>query len=63
MASPRTDEHHSKLHQLKTHRDLAGTDSGAGAPAGRSTYREEYEPDFGPDRDEPVERIESGHEY
>jgi hypothetical protein len=33
------------------------------AAAGRTAYRDEFERDFGPDLDEPLDVTESGHEF
>jgi hypothetical protein len=35
----------------------------AAAVAGRTAYREEYQRDYGPDLDESLDGIESGHEF
>jgi hypothetical protein len=32
-------------------------------PAGRDAYREEFQPDYGPDQDEALDRTESGREF
>ena len=62
MTESRYDRHHTKVHQEKAYHGVASTKGGAGAVAGRTTYREEYERDYGPDRDEPSDNTESGQE-
>jgi hypothetical protein len=62
MTESRNSEHHTKMHQEKTYHGVASTKGGAGAvAAGRTAYREEYQRDYGPDLDEPLDRTESGH--
>jgi hypothetical protein len=64
MTEPRNSEHHTKVHQEKTYHGLASTKGGAWAvAAARTAYREEYQRDYGPDLDEPLDRTESGHEF
>ena len=61
MTEPRNSEHHTKVHQERTYHRIASTKGGAGAVAvGRTAYREEYQRDYGPDLDEPLDRTESG---
>jgi len=62
MTEPRNTEHHTKMHKEKTYHGVASTKGGAGAvAAGRTAYREEYQRDYGPDLDEPLDGTESGH--
>jgi hypothetical protein len=50
------------MHKEKTYHGVASTKGGAGAvAAGRTAYREEYQRDYGPDLDEPLDGTESGH--
>jgi hypothetical protein len=63
MTEPRYSEHHTKVHLEKAYHDVASTKGGARAAAGRSAYREEFQRDYGPDRDEPLDGTESGHEF
>jgi hypothetical protein len=62
MTASRNSEYHTKVHQEKPYHGVAGTKNGAGAAAGRTAYREEYQRDYGPDPDEPLDRTESGYE-
>jgi hypothetical protein len=59
----RYSEHHTRIHQEKAYHGVASTKGGTGAVAGRTAYREEYERDYGPDRDEPLDGTESGQEF
>ena len=61
MTASRNSEHHTKVHQEKTYHSVASTKNGAGAVAGRTAYREEYQRNYGPDLDEPLDRTESGY--
>jgi hypothetical protein len=63
MTEPRNGAHHTKVHQEETYHGLARAKGGAESPAGRTAYREEYQRDYGPDLDEPLDGIESGHEF
>jgi hypothetical protein len=63
MTESRYSEHRAKAHQEKAYYGVASTKGGAWAAAGRTAYREEYERDCGPDRDEPLDRTESGQEF
>jgi hypothetical protein len=64
MTEPSDSERHTKIHQEKTYHDIAITKDSAGPmAAGRTTYREEYQCNYGPDLDEPVDGTESGHEF
>ena len=57
MTKPK--EHHAR----KQKESPAGLNGRAGpAAAGMQSYREEYEPDIGPDLDEPLDSTESGRE-
>lgn len=61
--------HHPKLHQEKdrygeeAHHDAARTKRRAEELAATTAYREEFERDYGPDLDEPLDRIESEQEF
>ena len=62
MTEPRNSEFYTKVYQKLTYHRIASTKGGGGAvAAGRSAYREEYQRDYGPDLDEPLDRTESGH--
>jgi hypothetical protein len=63
MTEPRNSERHTKVHQQKKYYGVASTKGGAGAAAGRTAYREEYQRDYGPDIDEPLDGIESAHDF
>jgi len=64
MTEPRNSEDHTKVHQEKTYHGLASTKGGAWAVAAdRTAYREEYQRDYGPDLDEPLDGTESGREF
>jgi hypothetical protein len=53
-----------KAHQERTYHGVMSAKGGAGpVAAGRTAYREEYERNYGPDLDEPLDRAESGHEF
>jgi hypothetical protein len=60
----RNPAHHTKFRQPATYREAIRPkdDTGAGA-SGRTSYREEYERDRGPDLDEPLDSTESGNEF
>ena len=59
MTEPRDSEHHPKVHQQKKYYGVASTKGGAAA-AGRMSYREEFQRDYGPDLDESLDGTESG---
>jgi hypothetical protein len=62
MTEPRNSEFYTKVHQKLTYHRIASTKGGGVAvAAGRSAYREDYQHDYGPDLDEPLDRTESGH--
>ena len=64
MTEPRNSEHHTKAYQERTYHGVTSAKGGAGPEAaGRSAYREEYQRDYGPDLDESLDGIESGHEF
>lgn len=44
-------------------RRKAGVAGGEPVSRGGTAYREEYQPDHGPDLDEPLDRAESEHEF
>jgi hypothetical protein len=59
MTEPRNSEHHTRVHQENSYPGVVG----ARAAAGRTAYREEFQRDYGPDLDEPLDGSESGHEF
>lgn len=64
MTEPRNGEPHTKAHLERTYHGVTSAKGGAGpVAAGRTAYREEYQRDYGPDLDEPLDRAESGHEF
>ena len=65
MTEPRKSQHHQKARQRTGFGGRAGSERGAGAgvPAGRTPYRDEFELDHGPDLDEALDETESGHEF
>jgi hypothetical protein len=62
MTDPRSDERHTKVRRQKKYYGVASTKGGAAAVAGRTAYREEYQRDYGPDLDEPLDGTESAQE-
>ena len=62
MTEARKSQHRPKSHRENTYRIAARTKPGAEA-AGRTKYREEFERDYGPDLDEPLDSTETGHEF
>jgi hypothetical protein len=62
MTDPRSDERHTKVGRQKKYYGVASTKGGAAAVAGRTAYREEYQQDYGPDLDEPLDGTESAQE-
>jgi hypothetical protein len=62
MTDPRSDERHTKVPRQKKYYGVASTKGGATAVAGRTAYREEYQRDYGPDLDEPLDGTESAQE-
>jgi hypothetical protein len=64
MTEPRNSEHHTKVHQQSKYHGVASAKGGATAvAAGRRTYREEFQRDYGPDLDESLDGNESGPEF
>jgi hypothetical protein len=64
MTEPRNNRQHTKVHQEKKYHRVASRKGGAEAvTAGRTAYREEYQRDYGPDLDEPLDGTESRHEF
>jgi hypothetical protein len=64
MTEPRNSGHHMKVHQERTYPGVTSAKDGAGpAAAGRTAYREEFQRNYGPDFDEPLDTAESGHEF
>lgn len=56
--------HHRKAPHPPSFRALKRVpEDAAEAAVGRTAYSEEYQRDRGPDRDEPVDRTESGDEF
>lgn len=62
MTEPRNSGHHTKVHQETTYQGVASPKGGARAAAGRTAYRQEFQRDYGPDLDEPLDGTESGYE-
>ena len=63
MTESRYSERPTKVHQEQAYHGVANAKGGVGAVAGRTAYREEYQRDHGPDRDEPLDGTESGEEF
>ena len=64
MTEPRNSDYHTKVHQENTYHGVASTKGGAAAAvAGTTAYWEEYQRDYGPDLDEPLDGTEAGHEF
>jgi hypothetical protein len=63
MTKSRNSAHSTKTHQEKTYDDAPSAKVRRGAvTAGRTTYREDYQRDHGPDLDESQDGAESGQE-
>jgi hypothetical protein len=69
MTEPRKSQHRPKAHPEnayygeKAHHGTARAQRRAGElAAGATAYREEFERNYGPDLDEPLDGTESGHE-
>jgi hypothetical protein len=56
MTEPRNSEHRTKVHPKNQEQGVGG----ARAAAGRTAYREEFQRDYGPDLDEPLDGNEFG---
>ena len=65
MTESKNSEHPTKVREEETYRRAPSTKGGAvsAVVAGRTAYREEYQHDYGPDRDEPLDETESWHEF
>lgn len=64
MTQQRNSEHRTKINQRDRSYGVAIANGGAVvALAGRTAYQEEYQHDRGPDLDESLDGIESGHEF
>jgi hypothetical protein len=64
MTESRNGEHHTKVYRERTYHGVTSAKGGAErVAAGRTAYREEFQRDYGPDPDEPLDRAESGHEF
>ena len=64
MTEARKSRLYSKVGQDKGCHDAARAKRRAGVLASAATaYRAEFERDFGPDLDEPLDVTESGHEF
>jgi hypothetical protein len=62
MTRPGSSSNHSTIHRRKARYGAARRKGAAAAMAGRSTYRDEFQLDHGPDRDESVDGTESERE-
>jgi hypothetical protein len=62
MTDPRSDERHTKVRRQKKYYGVVSTKGSAAAVAGRTAYREEYQRDYGPDLDEPLDGTEFAQE-
>ena len=60
MTQPRNTEHHTKVPLQQKDYRASRTKGDAGAIAGRSAYRQDYERNYGPDLDEWLDATESG---
>ena len=64
MTEQRNSEHRTKIHLQDRSYGVAIANAGVPvALAGRTAYQEEYQHDRGPDLDESLDGIESGHEF
>jgi hypothetical protein len=63
MTEPRSSPQHSMARQKNAYVDLASRNVDLWAIAGRTTYREEFHRDYGPDADEQIDGTESGREF
>lgn len=64
MTESKNGEHPTKVREEETYRRVPSTKGDAvSVVAGRTAYREEYQCDYGPDRDEPLDETESWHEF
>jgi hypothetical protein len=64
MTESGNSKRHSKLPQQGKRHAVADAKRGGWAmAAGKTAYREEFQLDYGPDRDEPLDGTESGREY
>ena len=66
MTESRNSEQHTKGYREKTDLGVTSTSARGGAErvaAGRTAYREEFQRDYGPDLDEPLDRAEAGREF
>lgn len=62
MAKPRESQHRPKVRQGKKYHGVASTRRGAAASAGTTAYREDFQREYGPDLDEPLDGTESGRD-
>lgn len=62
MTRPRSSSDHSTIHRRKACYGAGRRKGAAAAMAGRTMYREEFQLDHGPDRDESVDGTESERE-
>ena len=56
-------ERRIKTRWSNPNRDWVGATDHGQVPRGGTVYREEYQPDRGPDLDEPLDVTESGDEF
>lgn len=48
---------------MSYHRETSAKGGAVRVTAGRSAYREEFQRNYGPDLDEALDSVESGHEF
>jgi hypothetical protein len=63
MMKPNIIERRIKARREEPNHGKAGVTDGEHVPRGGTTYREEYQPDHGPDLDERLDVTESGDEF
>ena len=63
MIKPKITERRVKARWEEPIRGISGATDGVRVPRDGTAYREEYQPDHGPDLDEPLDEAESGHEF
>jgi len=64
MIESRRSEQRTKERQpMSYHRETSAKGGAVRVTAGRSAYREEFQRNYGPDLDEALDSVESGHEF